>query len=409
MRQSSRLTPLYIALLSSLPTCLAQINTTCPASVQSYNASGLLGFFDSIVSNQAVDDSKKPTIDNDGYLYSPNNSSPSPPASFAYAITFSTTDVPSDSGTLPAVLTTLLGTTPSNRTLNATMSNNTNTSPVHAVACGLTILNLPVGTTFLGQDDDGTCTSTLPHGCAKKILKDAADASMQWPNDSNELERVCAAYGSALENALNPTSPTQSDVSDCQDLFIVQAADSVTGKRMFLTRVVGFSLTSSSYTEPINQDLPYQCNDLDVVDGTLGRRYVSYPVWNDTLVFHEDSATTDFETMYEEEVRRVYPIITLILREPENDTGVDRDVDLLSAHLGCVRTTGFSEESKQLPALKGRDASHKLGAGAIAGIVVGVVVGLAAIGWGVWRYRKWKGVGKRSEKKGKEFEMEVRS
>ena len=409
MRQSSRLSCLALALLSSLHISLAQINTTCPVSVQNYNASGLLGFFDSIVSNRVINDDAKATIENDGYLYSSDNSSPSPPASFAYALTFTSSSVPADNGTdstLPAVLTTLLATAASNATTNSTLPNTT--SHVSAVACGMTIRNLPARTTRLGQDDDGTCTSTLPHGCAKKILNSVAKSDMQWPNGSNDLETTCSAYASALETALNPNSETHAGIGGCRDLFIVQASDSITGKRMFLSKVAGFPLTSSSHNEPVNDDLPYQCNDLDVVDGTLGRDYVSIPVWNDTLVFHEESATSDFETMYGEETYSVYPIITLILREPD-DNIVNEDVDVLSAHLGCVRTTGFSAGSKKLPALKDYNMKSGLSAGAIAGIVIGIVIVLAAIGFGIWRWKRWQGGKTKSTKKGEKIELEVRN
>lgn len=231
---------------------------------------------------------------------------------------------------------------------------------------------------------------------------------MQWPNGSRDLETICSTYASALEAALNPNTATHSDINDCGDSFIVQAADSVTGKRMFLTRVVGFPLTSSSPSEPVNEHLPYQCNDLDVVDGTLGRDYVSYPVWNDTLLYHQESATMDFETTYETEVRRVYPIVTLLLRGP-NDVTVHGDVEVLSAHLGCVRTTGFSDGSKKLPALNALHPKSGLGAGAIAGIVIGIVIVLAAIGFGVWRYRRWQGGKTKSTKKGEKIELEVRN
>ena len=260
----------------------------------------------------------------------------------------------------------------------------------------------------MGQDDDGTCTSTFPHGCAKKILNDVAKSDMQWPGGSDDLQTICTAYASALEAALNPNDPTHSDIDGCQDLFIVQAANSVTGKRMFLTKVVGFPLTSPSHSEPLDEDLPYQCNDLDVVDGTLGRDYVSYPVWNDTLVYHQESATMDFDTTYATEVYRVHPILTLLLQGP-NDATDNGGVEVLSAHLGCVRTTGFSEGSRVLRALNSLRTKSGLGAGAIAGIVIGVVVFLAAIGFGVWRYRRWRGGKTKSTKKGEKIELETRN
>ena len=68
-------------------------NDSCPAVVQNYNASGLLGFFDSAVSQQIVpSESAKPTINTDGYLYNTNSSAAAPPASFAYALTVSSDD-----------------------------------------------------------------------------------------------------------------------------------------------------------------------------------------------------------------------------------------------------------------------------------------------------------------------------
>ena len=103
---------LSFTLFSLLCTSRAQISTDCPTEIQLYNASGLLGFFDSLASGPVPPETFDPIVDNNGYLYHTDDSSPAPPATFAYSRIVSETTVPSDNGSFPAIITTLLGTVP---------------------------------------------------------------------------------------------------------------------------------------------------------------------------------------------------------------------------------------------------------------------------------------------------------
>ena len=381
-------TRLGLLLLSLISTSHAQTLEACPSDVQNYNASGLLGFFDPLISGPRSKDDFDATIDNDGYLYHTDDDSPAPPASFAYALTVSDTIV---NGARPAILSALLATAPSNRTLNATETPNNATRPA-AVACGLSILHLPLRTTRLGQDDDGTCTSTFPRGCAKKIVKKISEAGMLWPRDSTDVPGICRAYAQALSVALNENSPTNADLpGECTGLFLDEDDN-------FVSSVEGISLTGGKNQKALNPHIPYRCDDLPIVESTLGVGYaVSYPIWNNTQVYDE-RAGDSFNEEYDDAVRQVLPIVTLILSAPPEDVGSSRDVEVFSAHLGCLRTTGFTQGSRRSPELKPLDSSSGLSSGAIAGVVVGVSVIVAAVGgWAIWRYRRWKGYGRRAK------------
>jgi hypothetical protein len=411
------------AVISLVHPCHAQIHTPCPAEVRSYNSSGLLGFFGLNITAELNSETSDVRIDNDGYLYESTDLSPSPPANWAYALTVSGFGDSSDDDSLPTVLTTLLATGPQNSTTNITASSpssSSSTPPVLGVACGIAILDLPFRTTRLGQTDDGTCTATLPHGCAKKILHKIATQSMSWPAGDIDLPGLCSMYATALEVALNQNSHTDNNLpGQCTKLFLGEVDEEEDNRHddpqtvgRFVSKVEGFALTSSNQTAPLNAEMPYQCDHLDVVDQTLGANYLtSYPIYNNTLVLQDTSDTSKFNREYNDALWQVMPVITLMIRRSSNH-GIEEKVDLLSAHLGCLRTTASVGNSyigpRPEPLQIGRGG---LSGGAIAGIVVAVVVGIAVIAgvawWQVRSKQKLAVVGRnlRALKRGDKYEM----
>ena len=386
---------LSFTLFSLLCISRAQISTDCPTVIRSYNASGLLGFFDSLANGPVPSETFDPIVDNNGYLYHTDDSSPAPPATFAYSRIVSEATVPSDNGTFPAIITTLLGTVPLNRTENITHIAH-NSSVPSAVSCSLALLNLPLRTTRFGQDDDGTCTSTLPHSCGKKILNNVVQQGMQWPRGDTDLPGICSAYAKALSVALNQNSLEDTDIPrECTKLFLDE-------DDKFIVEVKGSALSNTNVSQSLNPDMPYECDGLNIVSDTLGKNYkTSYPIWNQTVV-HDGSSMDTLDAQYDEVVRQVLPLVTLVLRGRGEDTGAEKDVEVLSAHLGCVRTTGFSAGSRKSAELKDLDAGGRLSKGAIAGIVIGVLVGVAAIVAFALLY--W-GARRRGLAKGERYEM----
>jgi hypothetical protein len=372
MLRASVLSALF---LSTIPAVLSQFNDTCPPSLQRYNSSGLLGFFDPLLYGPIPEDSDsfRPTIDNDGFLYSTSEDSPSPPATFAFAYVVSRRD----DVDYPAVVSTLLAAAP----LNATSDHPNNNS---GVACALTIHNLPTRTLRLGQDDDGTCTSTLPRGCAQKLVKAIADAPMDWPlADSNmtRLEKVCLGYADLLNRQIDYDQRDNSDLPDeCTRLF---AEDNASGEMRFVSSVQNTPLSSPDNDTTIREDIPFQCNHLGVVDETLGPNYISYAFWNDTPAVNMEDVEGSFTANYNDANHQIFPMITLFVRSPLLSSGTEK-VRMLSTHLGCVRRTQYTDGSVRAPELAGLDLNSGLSGGEIAGIVVGVLVAVALVAGLLW-------------------------
>lgn len=389
-----------------LSTITAQSIDSCPPRLQSYNATGLLGIFDSLLTDPIPPDtdSYKPKVDNDGFLYSDDQDAPAPPASFAYALVLSERDDVNYS----AVVSTLLAAAP----LNASTSQPRRNSS--GVACALTMLDLPTRTLRLGQDDDGTCTSTFPNGCARKMVQMIADHPMTWPNaDSNmtRLEKMCAGYADVLKSMINYDQRQASELPDeCTMLFAEDADNDDEDSLRFVSDVVSSPLTAND-TEAINEVLPFTCEHLDVVDDTLGQAYVSYPFWNETPAVDTQDIEGSFTRNYNKAAQQVYPIVTLLLRDPLQGTG-DEDVRLLSAHLGCVRRTQYTEGSVRAPELRGLGAGSGLSGGAIAGVVIGVLIAVALSAVLLWwfcfrgkRRSRRQGGPSAPRKSGEKYEM----
>jgi hypothetical protein len=360
----------------------------CPPEIKSYNASGLLGFFDNLLSEPIPQGEVKPVVDNNGYLYPQNDSAPAPPASFGYGLTVSQTE---DN----AILTSLLLTVPLNATENNTAADNTDTS-ASAVACALPIFNLPLRTIRLGQKDDGTCTSTFPHGCARKILNSLTDSGVQWPAQgqgsslsSLGLPGVCSAYAKVLSVALNPHSAQNSDIpGECQRLFTSNNDDA----SAFVSDVQGFALSTTNTSESISGIASSECADLDFVNGKIGSQYASFPFWNTTAVVpaNESHFEINLDGVYDMATRVVMPIITLVIRAPSGPQAFGTEVQLLSSHLGCLKTTTFATGSRVSPELEPVGGKKGLSGGVIAGIVLAVVAGVVVVVVfsGMWCFRK---------------------